>query len=61
MFNDCVENLLVAVWYQALKDFNKNQNDGDLREWILNEGRCICVPHFDKKKAEKIINEYISK
>lgn len=61
MFNDCVEKLLAAIWFQALKDFKKDQNDEYLREWILNEGRCLCVSHFSKKEAEEVLNEYISK
>lgn len=61
MYAESIRNLLVAVWYQALKDFKKDQKDNFLREWIINEGRCICVPHFTKKEAEEIINEYLSK
>lgn len=61
MFNDCVKNLLAAIWFQALKDFKKDQNNEYLREWILNEGRCLYVSHFSKKEAEEALNEYISK
>lgn len=61
MYDDAVRNLLAAVWYQSLKDLKKEQNNDGLREWILNEGRCICVPHFSKKEAEEIINEYLSR
>lgn len=60
MCEGAMRNLLAAVWYQALKDFKKEQNN-DLRDWIINEGRCICVPHFSKREAEEIINEYLSK
>lgn len=61
MFNDCVENLLAAVWAQALKDFKKNQYNEDLRDWILNEGHRMCVPRLSKREAEEILNEYLSK
>lgn len=61
MFKECIENLLAAVWFQALKDFKKDQNNNNLRVWILNEGRSICVPHLSKREAEGVLNEYISK
>lgn len=61
MYEDTMRNLLAAIWYQALKDFKNKQGDNFLRAWIINEGRCICVPHFSKKEAEEIINEYLSK
>lgn len=61
MFNDCMRLLLAAVWYRALKDFKKNQNNEYLRGWILNEGRCLCVPHFSRREAEEALNEYLSK
>lgn len=61
MYEEAMRNLLAAVWYQSLKDFKKEQNDNFLREWIINEGRCICVPHFSKKEAEEVLNEYLSK
>lgn len=61
MCEEAMRNLLAGIWYRALKDFKKDQNDNFLREWIINEGRCICVPHFSKKEAEEIINEYLSK
>lgn len=61
MYEEAMRNLLAAVWYQSLKDFKKDQNDNFLREWIINEGRCICVPHFSKKEAEEVLNEYLSK
>lgn len=56
-----VENLMASVWYQSLKDFKNDQNDEYLRDWILNEGRCICVPHFSRGEAEEVLNEYLSK
>lgn len=58
----CVEamrNLLAAVWYQGLKDFKKEQNNDYLRDWIINEGRCLCTPHLSKREAEEILNEYL--
>lgn len=61
MYEEAMRNLLAAIWYQALKDFKKVQENNFLRAWIINEGRCICVPHFSKKEAEEIINEYLSK
>lgn len=61
MFKECVENLLASVWFQALKDFKKDQNNDNLRVWILNEGRSICVPHFSRSEAEEVLNEYLSK
>lgn len=61
MYEEAMRNLLAAVWYQSLKDFKKEQNNDYLRGWILNEGRCICVPHFNKREAEEVLNEYISK
>lgn len=61
MYEEAMRNLLAAVWYQSLKDFKKEQNNDYLRDWITNEGRCICVPHFSKREAEEVLNEYISK
>ena len=61
MYKECVENLLAAVWYQALKDFKKVQKNEYLRSWIINEGRCICAPHLSKREAEEVLNEYLSK
>lgn len=61
MYEEAMRNLLAAVWYQSLKDFKKEQNNDYLRGWIINEGRCICVPHLSKREAEEILNEYISK
>lgn len=61
MYEEPMRNLLAAIWYQALKDFKKNQKNNFLRAWIINEGRCICVPHITKKEAEEVINEYLSK
>lgn len=61
MFSDCMRVLLAAVWNQALKDFKKDQKNDFLRNWIINEGRCICVPHFSKREAEEVLNEYLSK
>lgn len=61
MYEDSIRNLLAAVWYQALKDFKKNQKDNFLRDWILNEGRMLCTPHFSRREAEETLNEYISK
>lgn len=60
MYEKAMRNLLAAVWYQSLKDFKKEQNN-DLRDWIINEGRCMCVPHLSKREAEEVLNEYISK
>lgn len=51
--------LLAAVWYQALKDFKKEQNNDYLRDWIINEGRCLCVPHLSKRETEEVLNEYL--
>lgn len=61
MYEEAMRNLLAAVWYQALKDCQKEQNNDYLRDWIINEGRCICVPHLSKREAEEVLNEYISK
>lgn len=61
MYEGPMRNLLAAIWYQALKDFKKDQKNNFLRAWIINEGRCICVPHFTKREAEEVINEYLSK
>lgn len=61
MCEDTMRNLLAAVWYQALKDFKKNQNNEYLRGWILNEGCCLCAPHFSRREAEEALNEYLSK
>lgn len=59
MFNECVDNLLAAVWYQALKDFKKDQKNEHLRRWIINEGRCLCVSRLSKREAEEALNEYL--
>lgn len=61
MYEKAMRSLLAAVWYQSLKDFKKEQNNDYLRDWIINEGRCICVPHLSKREAEEVLNEYISK
>lgn len=61
MYNEAMRNLLAAVWHQSLKDFKKEQNNDCLREWILNEGRCLCVPRFSRREAEEVLNEYLSK
>ena len=61
VFEDCIKNLLAAIWYQALKDFKKDQTNEYLRNWIINEGHCICVPHLSKREAEEVLNEYLSK
>lgn len=61
MYEEAMRNLLAAVWYQSLKDFKKEHNNDYLRDWIINEGRCICVPHLSKREAEEVLNEYISK
>lgn len=55
-----MRNLLVAVWYQALKDFKRDQQNDYLRDWIINEGREICAPHFSRRNAEEVLNEYLS-
>lgn len=54
-----MRNLLAAVWYQAIKDFKKEQNNDYLRGWIINEGRCLCTPHLSKREAEEALNEYL--
>lgn len=59
MSEETMRNLLAAVWYQALKDFKKEQNNDYLRGWIINEGRCLCVPHLSKREAEEALNEYL--
>lgn len=61
MYEAAMRNLLAAIWYQSLKDFKKEQNNDYLRDWIINEGHCICVPHLSKREAEGVLNEYISK
>lgn len=61
MYEEAMRNLLAAVWYQSLKDFKKEQNNDYLRDWIINEGCRICVPHLSKREAEEVLNEYISK
>lgn len=61
MYIDDVENLYAAIWFQALKDFKKEQKNEYLRDWIINDGRCKFVPHFSKREVEKILNEYLSK
>lgn len=58
---EAICNLLAAIWNQALKDFKKEQKNEYLRDWIINEGRCLCVPHFSKREAEEVLNEYLSK
>lgn len=60
VFDDCVKNLLAAIWYQALKDFKRDQKNDYLRDWLINEGREIYVPHFSRRNAEELINEYLS-
>lgn len=60
VFDDCVKNLLAAIWYQALKDFKRDQKNDYLRDWLINEGREICTPHFSRRNAEEILNEYLS-
>lgn len=60
MYEKAVRNLLAAVWYQALKDLKKDQKNEYLREWLINEGCCICVPHLTKREAEEVLNEYLS-
>ena len=59
MVEECAKNLLAAIWYQALKDFKKDQKNEYLRDWIINEGRCICVPHLSRREAEEVLNEYL--
>lgn len=61
MYIDDVKNLYAAIWFQALKDFKKDRKNEYLRDWIINEGRCKLVPHFSKREAEKVLNEYLSK
>lgn len=61
VFDDCVKNLLAAIWYQALKDFKRDQKNDYLRDWLINEGRKICVPHVSRGEAEEVLNEYLSK
>lgn len=61
MYEKAMRNLLAAVWYQSLKDFKKEQNNDYLRDWIINEGRMLCTPHFTRREAEEILNEYLSK
>lgn len=61
VFYDCVKNLLAAIWYQALKDFKRDQKNDYLRDWLINEGREICVPRFSRREAEEVLNEYLSK
>lgn len=56
-----MRNLLAAVWYQALKDFKRDQKNDYLRGWLINEGRMLCTPHFSRRDAEEVINEYLSK
>lgn len=59
MYEEGVRNLLADVWYQALKDFKKDQKNEHLRCWIINEGRCVCVPHLSKREAEEVLNDYL--
>lgn len=61
MFYDCIINLLAAIWYQALKDYKRDQQNDYLRDWLINEGRMLCTPHFSTREAEEVINEYISR
>lgn len=61
MYEEAMRNLLAAIWYQALKDFKKDQKDNFLRAWIINEGRCLCVPHLTIREAKEVLNEYLSK
>lgn len=61
MYEDAMRNLLAAVWYQALKDFKRDQKNDYLRDWLINEGRMLCIPHFSRREAEEVINEYLSK
>lgn len=61
VFDDCIQNLLAAIWYQALKDFKREQKNDYLRDWLINEGRDICAPHLSRREAEELLNEYISK
>lgn len=59
MYDQSIRNLLAAVWFQGLKDFKKEQKNEYLRDWIINEGRCICVPHLSKREAKEALNEYL--
>lgn len=59
MYDQSIRNLLAAVWFQALKDFKKEQKNEYLRDWIINEGRCIGAPHLSKREAEEVLNEYL--
>lgn len=61
MYIDCVKNLLAAIWYQGIKDLKKDQKNEYLRDWIINDGRCLCTPHLSKREAEEILNEYLPK
>lgn len=61
MYENAMRNLLAAVWYQALKDFKRDQKNDYLRDWLINEGRKICVPRFSRREAEEVLNEYLSK
>lgn len=61
MFDDCTKNLLAAIWYQALKDFKRDQKNDHLRDWLINEGCMLCTPHFTRREAEGALNEYLSK
>lgn len=61
MYEKAMRNLSAAIWGQALKDFKKDQKNEYLRDWLLNEGRIMFVPHFSKREAKEIINEYLSK
>lgn len=61
MYIDEVKNLYAAIWFQALKDFKKERKNEYLRDWIINEGRLKFVPHFSKREAEEVLNEYLSK
>lgn len=61
MYEEAMRNLLAAIWFQALKDFKKDQKDNFLRAWIINEGRRLCVPHLTIREAKEVLNEYLSK
>lgn len=61
IYEDAIRNLLVAIWFQALKDFKRDQKNNYLRGWLINEGRMMCVPHFSIREAEEVLNEYLSK
>ena len=60
MQEENVKKLFTAVWVQALKDLKSDRKNAYLRDWIINEGRTIFVPFLSKKKAEELMNEYLS-